>query len=94
MDASKLANTVKHPFRNILERRNQPQLAMTICMPMFQILTGINSILFYGVRMIVCQERAKLREGRPFFKVLQILLHLAFKHVIIHTSSCLSVGEV
>ena len=47
-----------------------------------------------GIQMIVCQVSAKLREGRPFFKFLQILLHLVFKHVIIHTSSCLSVGEV
>ena len=94
VDASKLDIAIKHPFKNILERRNRPQLVMAICMPMFQILTGINSILFYGVRMIVCQERAKLREGRPFFKFLQILLHFVFKHVIIHTSSCLSVGEV
>ena len=70
VDASKLANAIKHPFRNILERRNRPQLVMTICMPRFQILTGINLILFYGVRMIVCQETAKMREGRPFFKFL------------------------
>ena len=116
---------------------------MAICMPMFQILTGINSILFYapvifgslgfgantslyssvltgvvlvlstlvsiatvdrwghkpfllggGIHMIVWQARAKLREGRPFFNFLQILLPLFFKHVIIHTSSCLLVGEV
>ena len=48
VDASKLANTIKHPFRNILVRRNRPHLVMAICMPMFQILTGINSILFYA----------------------------------------------
>ena len=94
VDASKLANTIKHPFKNILERRNRPHLVMAICMPMFQILTGFNSILFYGVQMIICQERSKLREGRPSFKFLHILLHLVFKHVIIHTSSCLLDGEV
>ncbi|KAF3338916.1 sugar transport protein 7-like protein [Carex littledalei] len=33
---------------NILERRNWPQLAMAIFMPAFQILGGINSILFYA----------------------------------------------
>ena len=92
---------------------------MAIFMPMFQILTGINLILFYapvifgslgfgantslyssvltgvvlvlstlvsistidrwghrplllggGIQMIVCQVRAKLREGRPFLKFL------------------------
>ncbi|KVH88317.1 General substrate transporter [Cynara cardunculus var. scolymus] len=48
IDASELANSIKHPFRNILEKRNRPQLVMAIFMPMFQILTGINSILFYA----------------------------------------------
>ncbi|KAL8492957.1 hypothetical protein ACS0TY_024239 [Phlomoides rotata] len=48
IDASELANSIKHPFRNILERRNRPQLVMAIFMPTFQILTGINSILFYA----------------------------------------------
>lgn len=48
VDASELANSVKHPFRNILKRRNRPELVMAIFMPMFQILTGINSILFYA----------------------------------------------
>ncbi|KZV37245.1 sugar carrier protein A [Dorcoceras hygrometricum] len=46
IDASELANSVEHPFRNILEKRNRPQLVMAIFMPTFQILTGINSILF------------------------------------------------
>ena len=48
VDASELANLIKNPFRNILEKRNRPELVMAICMPMFQILTGINSILFYA----------------------------------------------
>ncbi|XP_019701270.1 sugar transport protein 7 isoform X2 [Elaeis guineensis] len=48
VEASELANSIEHPFRNILERRNWPQLVMAICMPAFQILTGINSILFYA----------------------------------------------
>ncbi|KAJ1382385.1 Sugar/inositol transporter [Sesbania bispinosa] len=48
VDASELANSIKHPFRNILEKRNRPELAMAIFMPMFQILTGINSVLFYA----------------------------------------------
>ncbi|KZV46435.1 sugar transport protein 7 [Dorcoceras hygrometricum] len=48
IDASELANSVEHPFRNILEKRNRPQLVMAIFMPTFQILTGINSILFYA----------------------------------------------
>lgn len=48
VEASELANSVKHPFRNILELRNRPQFVMSIFMPTFQILTGINSILFYA----------------------------------------------
>ncbi|XWS73038.1 hypothetical protein CRYUN_Cryun02cG0091600 [Craigia yunnanensis] len=48
VDASELANAIKHSFGNILEKRNRPQLVMAICMPTFQILTGINSILFYA----------------------------------------------
>lgn len=47
-DASELANSIEHPFRNILERRNRPQLVVAVLMPAFQILTGINSILFYA----------------------------------------------
>lgn len=48
VDASEFAKSIKNPFRNILERRNRPQLIMAIFMPTFQILTGINSILFYA----------------------------------------------
>lgn len=48
IDAGELANSIEHPFRNILEKRNRPQLVMAIFMPTFQILTGINSILFYA----------------------------------------------
>ncbi|KAH6779311.1 sugar transporter protein 7 [Perilla frutescens var. hirtella] len=48
IDASELAKSIQHPFRNILQRRNRPQLVMAIFMPTFQILTGINSILFYA----------------------------------------------
>ncbi|KAG8367536.1 hypothetical protein BUALT_Bualt16G0082100 [Buddleja alternifolia] len=48
VDASKLANAIEHPFRNILKKRNRPELVMAIFMPTFQIMTGINSILFYA----------------------------------------------
>ncbi|XP_022134976.1 sugar carrier protein A isoform X2 [Momordica charantia] len=48
LEASEFANSIKHPFRNIFKRRNRPQLVMSIFMPTFQILTGINSILFYA----------------------------------------------
>ncbi|XP_031106997.1 sugar carrier protein A-like [Ipomoea triloba] len=48
IEASDLARSIHHPFRNILQRRNRPQLIMAIFMPTFQILTGINIILFYA----------------------------------------------
>ncbi|CAL5186877.1 unnamed protein product [Lathyrus oleraceus] len=48
VEASELANSIKHPFRNILEKRYRPELVMAIVMPTSQILTGINSILFYA----------------------------------------------
>ncbi|KAM7268385.1 hypothetical protein ACFE04_010551 [Oxalis oulophora] len=48
VDASVLANSIQDPFRNVLQKRNRPQLVMAIFMPMFQIMTGINSILFYA----------------------------------------------
>ncbi|KAH0992717.1 hypothetical protein GBA52_004200 [Prunus armeniaca] len=41
VEASRAANEVKHPFRNLLKRRNRPQL-------IFQQLTGINAIMFYA----------------------------------------------
>ncbi|KAG2665172.1 hypothetical protein I3843_16G114600 [Carya illinoinensis] len=47
-DASELSNSIKHPFRNILDKKYRPQLVMAFFMPTFQILTGINSILFYA----------------------------------------------
>lgn len=39
---------VKNPFRNILKRRNRPQLVMAIFIPFFQQFTGINAIMFYA----------------------------------------------
>ncbi|PNY11820.1 sugar transport protein 7-like, partial [Trifolium pratense] len=48
LDAGELAKSIKHPYWNILKRRYRPELVMAICMPAFQILTGINSILFYA----------------------------------------------
>lgn len=48
VEASELANSIEHPFRNILEKKNRPQLVISVFMPMFQILTGINSVLFYA----------------------------------------------
>ncbi|KAJ4953552.1 hypothetical protein NE237_030384 [Protea cynaroides] len=47
--ASKAAREIKHPFRNLLERKNRPQLVIgALGIPAFQQLTGMNSILFYA----------------------------------------------
>lgn len=48
IDASNSANSIDNPLRNMFQRRNRPELVMAIFMPTFQILTGINSILFYA----------------------------------------------
>uniref|UniRef100_A0A2N9G1W8 Major facilitator superfamily (MFS) profile domain-containing protein n=1 Tax=Fagus sylvatica TaxID=28930 RepID=A0A2N9G1W8_FAGSY len=49
IDASNEARAVKNPFRNLLLRRNRPQLIIgALGIPAFQQLTGNNSILFYA----------------------------------------------
>ncbi|GMH13694.1 hypothetical protein Nepgr_015535 [Nepenthes gracilis] len=49
VDASEQARAIKHPFRNLLKRKNRPQLIIgALCLPAFQQLTGMNSILFYA----------------------------------------------
>ncbi|XP_057545680.1 sugar transport protein 14 [Amaranthus tricolor] len=49
VDASEAARAIKHPFRNLLQRKNRPQLIIgAIALPAFQQLTGMNSILFYA----------------------------------------------
>lgn len=48
VEASEIARSVKHPFRNLLQRKNRPQLVMAVCIPAFQQLTGNNSFLFYA----------------------------------------------
>ncbi|XP_008246194.1 PREDICTED: sugar transport protein 13-like, partial [Prunus mume] len=48
VEASRVAKEVKHPFRNLLKRRNRPQLVIAIWMQIFQQFTGINAIMFYA----------------------------------------------
>ncbi|KAH9301864.1 hypothetical protein KI387_013447, partial [Taxus chinensis] len=48
VEASRIAAQVKHPFRNLLKRRNRPQIIITICLQIFQQFTGINAIMFYA----------------------------------------------
>ncbi|KAM0974695.1 hypothetical protein ACFX2C_017841 [Malus domestica] len=49
VDASNVARAIKNPFRNLLTRKNRPQLVIgALGIPAFQQLTGMNSILFYA----------------------------------------------
>jgi len=49
VEASEAARAIKNPFRNLLKRRNRPQLIIgALGIPAFQQLTGNNSILFYA----------------------------------------------
>lgn len=46
--ASEESKKVEHPWRNLLQRKYRPHLAMAIAIPFFQQLTGINVIMFYA----------------------------------------------
>ncbi|KAK9146378.1 hypothetical protein Sjap_006281 [Stephania japonica] len=48
VDASETSKQVKHPWKNITQPRYRPQLVMSIAIPFFQQLTGINVIMFYA----------------------------------------------
>lgn len=49
IEASQAAQAIKHPFKNLLQRKNRPQLVIgALGIPAFQQLTGMNSILFYA----------------------------------------------
>ncbi|XP_054803921.1 sugar transport protein 1-like [Prosopis cineraria] len=46
--ASLESKLVEHPWKNLLQRKYRPQLIMSIMIPFFQQLTGINVIMFYA----------------------------------------------
>lgn len=46
--ANEISKTIKRPFRNILRPKYRPQLVMSIVIPFFQQVTGINVISFYA----------------------------------------------
>ncbi|AES62670.2 sugar porter (SP) family MFS transporter [Medicago truncatula] len=46
--ASKVANEVKSPFKDLVKSHNRPPLIIAICMQVFQQCTGINAIMFYA----------------------------------------------
>ncbi|CAK9318624.1 unnamed protein product [Citrullus colocynthis] len=48
VEASRVAREIKHPFRNLLKRRNRPQLIIAVALQIFQQFTGINAIMFYA----------------------------------------------
>eukprot|EP00262_Sarcandra_glabra_P005410 TRINITY_DN16987_c0_g1_i1.p1 TRINITY_DN16987_c0_g1~~TRINITY_DN16987_c0_g1_i1.p1 ORF type:complete len:518 (+),score=64.29 TRINITY_DN16987_c0_g1_i1:133-1686(+) len=49
VEASEAARAVQHPFRNLLNPKNRPQLIIgAMGIPAFQQLSGMNSILFYA----------------------------------------------
>lgn len=48
VEASRVAKLVQHPFRNLLKRRNRPQLVIAVALQVFQQFTGINAIMFYA----------------------------------------------
>ena len=44
-EAVRVTQSVKNPYRTILRRRYRPQLVISVLIPAFQQLTGINAIL-------------------------------------------------
>ncbi|KAJ3679413.1 hypothetical protein LUZ60_017424 [Juncus effusus] len=46
--ASEDSKSIKHPWRNILQKKYRAPLTMAILIPFFQQLTGINVIMFYA----------------------------------------------
>ncbi|KAK1380513.1 Sugar transport protein MST6 [Heracleum sosnowskyi] len=48
LEASEVARQVKDPWKNIRKRKYRPQLVITLLIPFFQQLTGINVIMFYA----------------------------------------------
>lgn len=48
IEASEASKAIKHPFRNLMRRKYRPQLVMSVVIPFFQQITGINVISFYA----------------------------------------------
>ncbi|KAG8381550.1 hypothetical protein BUALT_Bualt06G0133300 [Buddleja alternifolia] len=48
IEASQASRAIKHPFRNLMQRKYRPQLVMSVAIPFFQQITGINVISFYA----------------------------------------------
>lgn len=48
LTASVESKKIKHPWVNIMQKRNRPQLTFAMFIPFFQQLTGMNVIMFYA----------------------------------------------
>ncbi|KAL0400966.1 UNVERIFIED_CONTAM: Hexose carrier protein HEX6 [Sesamum latifolium] len=48
VEASYVSQAIKHPFRNLMQRKYRPQHVMSVAIPFFQQITGINVISFYA----------------------------------------------
>ncbi|KAL2227236.1 UNVERIFIED_CONTAM: Hexose carrier protein HEX6 [Sesamum indicum] len=48
IEASYASKAVKHPFKNLMQRKYRPQLVMSVAIPFFQQITGINVVAFYA----------------------------------------------
>ncbi|KAL0317604.1 UNVERIFIED_CONTAM: Hexose carrier protein HEX6 [Sesamum angustifolium] len=46
--ASEASKAIKHPFKKILQRKYRPHLVMSVAIPFFQQVSGINVITFYA----------------------------------------------
>lgn len=46
--ASMAAKAVKQPWKNLRDKQNRPSFVMSILIPFFQQLTGINVVMFYA----------------------------------------------
>lgn len=46
--ANDVSKTTKNPYKNIIQRKYRPQFVMSIAIPFFQQVTGINVIAFYA----------------------------------------------
>lgn len=44
-EAVEVSRAVRNPYRTILKRRYWPQLCISVMIPIFQQLTGINAIM-------------------------------------------------
>lgn len=58
-EAARISEGVKNPYRTILRRRYWPQLTISVLIPIFQQLTGINAIMCVSVCSYVCPVTAE-----------------------------------